>query len=638
MQSAAPAPAAIRFASFEVDLRAGEVRKNGSLVKVQELPFRALVLLLEHPGQLVTREELRQRLWPADVFVDFEHGINSAINRLRDCLGDSADNPRFVQTIGRRGYRWIAPITRIREAVLTEGPSPPANLPGKAIETYAIDAHKFAATRKVALLAGIGLLILLGAGAFLRWRESRNADDQIHSIAVLPVQNLSGDPEQEYLSDGITDELITDLAKLTSLRVISRASVMHLKHTQKSLPEIARELNVDAIVEGTVQSSSGRLHVSAQLIQARPEKHLWAQSYDRSLGDAVTLQEELAREIVLAIHVRLTPPEKAQLAPRSRKVSPDAYQLYLKGRYFWNKRTREGFLRAIAYFQQAIAKEPDYAAAYAGLADSYLLLGGYRVAPQSETIPKARAAIQQALELDNSLADAHATLGMIAMNYDWNWAEAERQYREAIALNPNYATAHHWYAEYLALMGRFDEGLAEIQVAEGLDPLSVIISCDHGVILFLGRQYDSAIVQFRKTLEMDPDFVDARSTLLLAELQKGTFSPQNVAELERLQAADDSLQVSADLVYAYAFAGRRAEAQKLLQELRPVAKRRHVESTVMVTGYLGLGDNEQALDWLEKEYPEHSTGLTSLKVHPLYDPLRSDPRFLELMRRVGLAQ
>jgi TolB-like protein/Tfp pilus assembly protein PilF len=456
----------------------------------------------------------------------------------------------------------------------------------------------------------------------------------VRSLAVLPLQNLTGNPENEYLTDGMTDELITDLAKLDAVRVISHISVMRFKGTQKPLAEIARELNVDAIVEGTVQNTNGRIHVSVQLVQAQPEKHLWAESYNRSLGDIVALQEELTREIAGAIRISITPQNQARLS-RAHNISPGAYESYLKGRYFWNRRTAEDFKRAIDQFQQAIARDSGYAEAYAGLADSYLLLGGYYVAPQSESIPKARAAAQTALKLDSALAEAHASLGLIAMNYDWNWAESERQYRQAIALNPNYATAHHWYAEYLAAMGRSNEALAEIQAAETLDPLSSIISSDRGKYLYLGRHYDMAIAQCRATLEMDPNFVIVHNWLAQAEMGKGMFG-ESIAELDKVRDRDDSLHSSALLVYAYAATGRKMDATRILSDLQRLSERQHVDASHMVISYLGVGDKERALSWLEKAYAEHSVALTSLKVHPMYDPLRSDPRFTDLMHRVGL--
>src|SRR5262249_39228989 len=431
--------------------------------------------------------------------------------------------------------------------------------------------------------------------------------------------------------DGMTDALITDLAQISSLKVISRTSAMHYKGTRKTLPEIARELNVDAVVEGAVLRSGDRVRITAQLIRTASDQHLWAEAFEGELRDALTLQSDVARAITNQIRAKLT----QQPARLERNVSPQAYQLYLKGRYFWNKRTGEGFKTAIQYFDQAIAEQPAYAAAYAGLADSYLLLGGYYVVSQNESIPMARTAAQKALELDSSLADAHATLGLIAMNYDWNWTEAERQYRQAIALNPNYPTAHHWYAEYLTLVGRSEESLAEIQVAQQLDPLSLIISSDRGKYLHMRRQYDGAIAQFRKTLKMDPNYVQAHIYLAFAQIEKHMFA-QTIADLEKIRVSDDSRLSVALLIYAYAAVGRRAEAMRTFSELKRLAGREHVDPTCFIVSYLGLGDNEQALSWLEKAYAEHSVALTGMKVAPMYDPLRTDPRFQDLQRRIGL--
>jgi TolB-like protein/DNA-binding winged helix-turn-helix (wHTH) protein/Tfp pilus assembly protein PilF len=615
-----------RFTPFEVDFRAHELRKHGVKLKLSGQPFEILALLLNRPGEVITREELRANLWPADTFVDFDHGLNAAVNKLREVLGDSAEKPRFVETLPRRGYRFIAPVEEHVSPRVAAASQPQAVAPSAASAP---------ASRLRAAVVLLLLLFAVTAAALLGWRRFHHPAAQLAGnikLAVLPFENLTSKPENEYLADGMTDELITDLVRVGGPQVISRTSVMRYKGVRKSLPEIARELNVDAVIEGTLQTSNGRIHVSVQLVQARPEKHLWAESYDRPAADTVVLQSELAREIAGAVHINLSPEQQARL---ERNVSPEAYQLYLKGRYFWNKRTGEGFKTAIQYFNQAIAKQPNYAAAYAGLADSYLLLGGYFFVSQNESIPKARAAAQKALQLDGSLADAHATLGLIAMNYDWNWAEAERQYRQAIALNPNYATAHHWYAEYLTLVGRFDEGLAEIRVAETLDPLSVIVSTDHCKYLLLARRYDSAIKQCQATIEMDPHFVRVYIWLADAEIRKGMFA-ESIATLERARAMDDWLDSSAVLVYAYAVAGRRSEAKREFERLKRSSKQRHVDPAMFVPAYIGLGDKQQAFAWMEREYTEHSAGLTGMKVHPVFDPLRSDPRFADLMRRVGL--
>jgi len=640
----------VYFGDFELDLQSGELQKSGVRRRLPRQSFRILTILLERYGEVVTREELRKDLWQNDTFVDFEHSLNSAIRRLREALNDSAGEPKFIETLPRLGYRYLGPpkACPLHNDVGngTEAAALPEAVSAQHSTDSADDAYlcspeetqqwfRFGRTRTIAAALGAAAMVSILTAGIIRWRVERTGDASIRSIAVLPLRNVSGDSEQEYLTDGMTDELITDLAKLGTVRVISHTSVMRFKGAQNSLQGIARELNVDALIEGTLQSSSGRIHINVQLLQAQPEKHLWAESYDRPIGDAMALEEELANEIARAINFSLSPQQQARL---DRKVSPEAFQLYLKGRYLWNKRTEDGFRRAIAYFQEAVAKEPDYAEAYAGLADSYLLLGGYRFVPQNESVPKARANAQRALQLSGSLADAHATLGLISENYDWNWTEAESKYRQAIAFNPSYATAHHWYGEYLGLMGRFEEGLAEINAAESLDPLSMIISNDHAGILFLARQYDKAILQFRKTLEMDPNFYPARSGLLQAELEKGRVDPQSLAALEHVQLPTDPAEREAILAFAYARSGRRAEAQKILRHLENLAEQGHRQDENMVIVYLGLGDKEKSLAYMEKEYTERSTGLMGLKVHPMFDPLRSDPRFQGLLRRMNFPQ
>jgi TolB-like protein/DNA-binding winged helix-turn-helix (wHTH) protein/tetratricopeptide (TPR) repeat protein len=628
MQAPAPAPRTIRFASFEVDLRAGEVRKNGSLIKVQELPFRALVLLLEHPGELVTRAEFREALWPPDIFVDFDRGISSTISRLRDSLGDSAENSRFIQTVGRRGYRFIAPIT---------GPAPSVSAPSASAPSKGVDLPK-PAPRRIGVTrwlvpTGIAALMLLATGIALRNRISP-AQAPIRSLAVLPLENLTGNPENEYLSDGMTDELITDLAKVGGPRVISRTSVMRYKGTRKSLPEIARELDVDAIIEGTVQALNGRIHVRVQLVQGRPERHLWAESYDSPAEDAVAVQSELAREIAGAIHISLSPQQQARL---ERKVSPEAYQLYLNGRYFWNKRTESTLEKSLEYFQQAVRENPDYALAYAGLADSYTMLaaGEYAVLPSAEAVPRAKAAAEKALQLDDTLAEAHATLGFLKWSFEWDWQGAESEYKKAIALTPSYATAHHWYALYLVEIGRFGDAVVEIRKAEELDPFSVIVRTDVGWILYNARRYDEAIQQLAKTLDLDPHFASAHWTLGLAYDAK-RMSQEAIAEFQKSVDLSGGRPVClAALGHAYAVAGMRDKALRILDGLESQAKYRYVLPDGPAYIYAALGDHDRALKWLEQAYVQHTDVMTLLKVEPRLDPLRSDPRFLELVRRIN---
>lgn len=623
MERPALRPENIRFGLFEVDIDARELRRDGVIIRLQEQPFSALVLLLQSPGRVVTREQLREQLWPTDVFVDFDRGISSTISRLRDALGDSAAEPRYIQTVGRRGYRWIAPINPSAEQAV-----PPQSFPSADL------ANKFPASRyssKTVLLAVVVLVFLLAGIAF---RSRSRESGQLRSVAVLPFKNLSGNPDQEYLTDGMTDELITDLAKLSSLRVISHTSVMQFKQTTKSLPEIARELNVDAIIEGSVQNSTGGIHVNAQLVQVRPEKHLWAESYDRSLGDAVALQEELARNIAGAIRINLSPEQRVQF---NRHVSPKAYQLYLRGLYFWNKRTAVGLEKSLEYFQQAIDADPAYALAYSGLANSYTMMaaGEYAVLPASEAVPKARAAAERALQLDDTVAEAHATLGFLKWSFDWNWQRAENEYKRAIELNPSYATAHQWFAIYLVEIGRSDDAVAEIRKAEALDPLSLIISTDVGWVLYNARRYDDAIRQLAKPVELDPSFASAHWTLGLAYDAKG-MSQEAIAELQKAVALSGGRPVCrAALGHAYAAAGMRDKALQISRDLESHTKDRYVLPDGPAYIYTALGDYNEALNLLEQAYVQRTDVMPLLKVEPRLDPLRSDPRFVELLHRIN---
>ena len=457
----------------------------------------------------------------------------------------------------------------------------------------------------------------------------------IHSIAVLPLENLSHDPEQEYFADGMTEALITDLGKISALRVISRTSVMHYKGTAKTLPEIARELNVDAVVEGAVMRSGDRVRITAQLIQAATDKHLWAETYERDLRDVLALQGEVARDITTEIQIRLTPQQQARLAS-ARPINPEAHELYLKGRYEWNKRTEEGLKKGIQYFEGAIAKDPNYAVAYAGLADSYGILADNGFSPPEECYPKARAAALRALEIDDSLAEAHTSLAQILQSYDWDWSGGAREIQRAIELNPGYANAHHLYALFLSGVGRHAEAIVEIRKARELDPLSIRINANVGLVLYLAREYDQALEGLRKALELDPNDIDSHIYLALVYSQKGMHDEAIAAsrKAQDLSAGKDQTSNLA-LAYVYAVAGRRGEALKILAELKNPSRGSYLPPETVAEVYAGLGDKQEALTWLEKAYAEHATYLDVLKVNPAFDPLRSDPRFQDLLRRMN---
>ena len=460
-------------------------------------------------------------------------------------------------------------------------------------------------------------------------------------VAVLPFQNLTGDATQDYFSDGLTEEMITQLGNLdpAHLGVIARTSVMHYKNSQEPMDQIGRELQIQYVLEGSVRRESDRVRITAQLIQMKDQSHVWAREYDREVVHLLSLQGEIAREVTDEIHRTLggrawtEPASQTSYAPKSY----EAYDLYLKGQYFFNQRNVAGFEQAIDFFQQATTKDPNYARAYAGLADCYALIGGYSERPQTDFMPKARAAARRAVELDGNLAEAHTALGLIVQNYDWDWQTAEREFRRAIKLNPNYATAHHWYGEHLTWLGRFDEALRENERARQLDPLSLIIAADNGATLYYSRQYDRAIAQFSTVREMDPNF--SRTGLIRSAYeQKGLFI-NALEEIEKWRHAyGDQPWTWSELAYVYGRSGQQAQAEHALQKLLQWDQRQAVDPAAIVWAYVGTGNKDQAFAYLEKAYTQHSSTLTTLKVEPGFDPLRSDPRYQDLLRRVGLAQ
>ena len=497
----------------------------------------------------------------------------------------------------------------------------------------------FGRKRILILTAVVGTLIIAGFVSERFWRRSPTlvSQTEIKSLAVLPLENLSGDPAQEYFVDGITDELIGDLAQLTPLRVISRTSAMHYKGTKKSLPQIAQELQVDAVIEGTVQRADGRVRVRAQLIEARSDRHLWAQTYERDLQDVLKLQSDIAQAIAREVRAKLTPAELAQLASR-KPVHPKAFDDYLQGRYlYWNKRTVVNLRKAIEYFESAIREDPTYALPYVGVADCYNSMGSVQIGalPPPEGRRRAEEAALKALELDPTLAEAHTALGVVR-HYSWDWAAAEEEFKRAIKLNPNYANAHNFYASYLMSRGRTDEVFAASNRARELDPLSLAISAQRGFLLFLARRYDDSVEQLRGIIVTDPNHYQAHWFLAHTYAANGQLD-------EAIAAAEKAAALSARspgalgiLGMVYGLAGKKDEATKVVGELLELNERRYVTPAALVFSYTGLGDKDQAFVWMEKSYEERSNFMAYLKAIPLLDPLRSDPRFADLLRRVGL--
>ena len=639
MPEAHPLPELLRFGIFELDLRAGELRKNGLRVRLQEQPFQVLVMLLERPGEIVGRQELQKKLWPTDTFVDFDHGLNKAINKLRDALGDSAESPRFVETIARRGYRFLADV-KAADAVPVRSPEKAAPSPSAEVREGPDFASKRALVKpplpslawKVPVVV---LLVLVAPFAIWKLRSRDHPSPIIRSLAVLPLESLSTDASQDYFADGMTDELISDLGQISTLRVISRTSVMAYKGARKPLPQIARELNVDAVVEGTVLRSGDRVRITAQLIDAATDKHLWSQSYEGELRDTLALQNQVAGAIANQIRTNLNPQEQAALK-KAAVVNPEAYESYLKGRYFWNKRTADGLHEAIDYFNEAIEKNPDYAEAYAGLADAYSLAGDWKyglIAPR-DAYPKAKAAAVKALSLDDNLGEAHISLAFSLDNFDWDWESAGREFTRGIELSPGYPIGYEWYGWHLASLGRHDEAVAEVERAASLDPLSLSIGADLAEELLVAHRFDEAIQQSRKTVNLDPFFAPAHYVLGQALVQKHNYK-EGIAELQKaVELSPGSTAFTANLAYAYAVSGMRDEAAKILNDLKNKSAQGLSNAPEIAMVYVGLDEKDQAMAWLEKGYAERFSPWVLMR--PCFDRLRQDPGFQDLVRRIGL--
>ena len=588
----------------------------------------------------MTREELRDRLWPQTT-VDFDHGLNKAISKIRDALGDSAENPRFVETVAGRGYRFLADVSEVHDArPEIEGTDlamhgEPEPLRSIELGTLAVRLPR----ARTWSFYGFGLVLFLALTIALSWIFGPwgRSSPTVRSLAVLPLENISGDASQEYFADGMTDELITDLGKISTLRVISRTSAMAYKRTRKPLAEIARELNVEAVVEGSVVRSGDYVRISAQLIEAPADRQLWAESFEGDLRDALALQRSVARTIAGQIRATLGGQEQAAL-DKSKSVNPEAYEAYLKGRYFWNKRTGDGLRKAIAYFSRAIEADPNYAEAYSGLADAYALSGDweYGVLSPQEAFGQARAAATKALTLDDSLGEAHTSLAFALDLYGWDWQAAEKEYEQAIKLSPGYSTLHLWYAWHLMVVGRTSEGILELRKAESLDPLSLIVGADLADALCIARLYDESVEQSRKTLELDPNFAVGHYELGQALVQKQRADEAIVEFRKAIALSGHSGAFDSNLAYAYAVFGQKDEATKILAELAEPSDKNHSADANIALIYVGLGDNDQAMIWLEKAYETQFN--PSILLRPAWDPLRSDARFKDLRRRIGLPQ
>jgi TolB-like protein/DNA-binding winged helix-turn-helix (wHTH) protein len=648
-----------RFGPFESHPRTRELYKHGSKLKVRPRALQLLNVLLSRAGDVITREELRKELWSAETFVDFEHSLNTSVKEMRAVLNDSATEPRYIQTLPRLGYRFIAHVELVKvakdwnpneaggnapslaayDSASVAGESGHAELPGRGPNVSPVRAISWQRWA----LAGVALIVAMSAIALLQWSRLHRRPQPVNGrvmLAVLPFQNLTGDASQEYFSDGLTEEMIAQLGRIDPQRmgVIARTSVMHYKNSPEPLDQIGRELGVQYVLEGSVRRDADKVRITAQLIQLKDQTHVWAHQYDRELSNLLVLQGEIAHQVGDEIQLALGDGRNtgnARAAIAAPTTSYEAYDLYLKGRYFWNKRNAQSFRQAAEYFQLALDKDPNYAPAYAGLADTFALMSSYGYAPPAEFIPKARAAALKALQLDESLAGAHASLAVIAQNYDWDWPTAEREYRRAIQLDPDYATAHQWYAECLGFEGRFDEAFAESEIARKLDPLSLIISADYGALLYFSRQYDRSIEEFRRVLEMEPNFPRAY-IVIFPLVEKGLFA-EALADVGKWKQVVDSPWPSAVQVYVYARSGQMDLARRSLQEMARKHQREFLDPAAMLMAHVGMNNKDDTFAWMKKCYDARSP-LTTLKVDPMYDPLRSDPRFQKFLQDVRLAQ
>lgn len=624
------------FGPFRLDASEHTLLRDGRPISLRPKVFDILLVLIQNHGHLVEKEELMNSVW-TEQFVE-EGNINKNISMLRQALGEGDSGHKFIETVPKRGYRFIADVREVTEHgsdLVTEERDARSSDSQETHGSRTSQARTQPFNRTSVLLLAVLLLAPLTYLIFIRGRRPQ-LTPTITSIVVLPFQNLSDDRGQEYFVDGMTDALIGEFAKMGALRVISRTSAMHYKDSKKSLPEIARELNVDAVVEGTVQRVGDRVHVRAQLIHAVSDSHLWAADYDRDLRDVLNLQSEVARAIAAEVRVKVTPGEQRLLVPK-RIVAREAIDNYLQGRYFSNRRTEQDMRKAISYFESAIKADSNYAQAYAGLADCYNQLGTAMIGVMSpiEARRTAETAARKALEIDNELAEAHATLGYVSY-FNWNWAAAEEEFKRSIELNPNYASGHSQYAYYLVARKRIDEALAEINRARELDPLSLSISSSRGFILEHARRYEEAVEQFRRVIAIDPNHYQAHWGLALTYLADGQID-QAIATSEKAVAVSGRAPAALGVLgLTYGVANRKREANKILNELLQLEKHRYITPMAPAYIYIGLGNKDQAFEWLEKAYEERSNHIAFFRVSPTVDPLRSDPRFADLLRRIGL--
>jgi TolB-like protein/DNA-binding winged helix-turn-helix (wHTH) protein/Flp pilus assembly protein TadD len=673
-----PAPS-IRFEQFELDIESCELRLSGRPIKLERIPMELLILLLQNPGRLVRRETIEQKLWGGNGFLETEHSINTAINKLRATLRDDSRDPHFIRTVVGHGYRFIAdvkhaepvqellaPVTTDRNAMGQQAYTQPAAPPNGAGPKQVVSVELASmpipgalpiqapplerqpkANRAVAskwFIAGFvaslaAIMMVFAAVHFLRTPKTSSPSSEpapgFHSVAVLPFRNLAQNPDQDYLVDGMTDQLISDLAMSTPLRVISHRSVMQYKGVQLPLQEIAKALNVDAIVEGSYLRQGREIRITAQLLDAQNDRHLWAQTYHQSDKNVLAMQDQvtndIAREVALAVGTSFA-------GSKPRSVNEQARNAYLRGRYLWNERTLSGLTKSIGYYTDAIRADRNYAEAYAALSESYVTLGTYGGPNPADALWKAEFAAERALQLDSNLSAAHTALAGVKTDRDWDWKGAEKEYRRAIAMNPSDSTAHHWYGLHLARLGKGEQGLSELERALSLDPLSLIIATDVAETYYLLHMPDQAMTRINEVLALNPGFAQAHMVKgkILEELHRYHEAEEEFVESGRLFGTGNS----ADAVqgHALALAGDREQALKIAQDLEAASEQRYISGVHVAQIYCALGETDAAMKWLDRAYLRHDTGIDMLGVDPLFDGCRASSRFQELLKRIKLIE
>jgi len=636
-------PQLYEFGLFRLDPAERRLQRGNEIVPLAPKAFDTLLVLVRNSGHLLEKDELIQMLWP-DSFVE-EGSLSNNIFLLRKALGE---DPVFIETVPRRGYRFVGTVRQLPHPAPAdlENPSddclqPPTESP---VDGRLLVASAIAGVRprnqplwrgRAPAIAVLGLMAsLAAAGWFHRW--SARSGEAIDSVAVLPFVNTSADPNTEYLGDGITENLINSLTQLRGLRVMARSTVFRYKGKEADAQKIGRELQVRAVLTGRLLQHGDTLILRTELVDVEKGTQLWGAQYDRKLADVLAVQEDIAQEILQNLRLRLTGEDQKRLA-KNYAVNSEAYQDYLKGRYWWNKGTEEGFNKGVEYFQQAIAKDPTYAPAYSGLANCYSSLASAGLISSKEGYLRAKDVALKGLELDDTLAEAHTSLALVKTSYDWDWSGAEKEFQRAIELNPSNANAHRLHAEALWEMGRLNEAIAETKGNLEFDPISLGNNVDLGVEYFLARQYDQVIAQERKVLELDPNYIEAYYFRGIAYLKKSMYK-EGLADLEKGVAIAPTSEVAlTGLGYGYAVTGRRAEAHRVLDKLNELSKQKYVSPIWRVKIYAGLVDKDKAFEWLEKAYEDHSiVSVGYIKTNPMLDPLRSDPRYVDLLRRTYL--